>query len=260
MSNGAPAARPAAGLVGQVRWLDLSTPDVDAAAAFYSGLLGWRLESDDTPVGRYVIGLTDAGPVAGMMAPPAEDGEGAPPAWTVFFGVADAAAAFDRARGLGATGLQSPTEVPGGSLIAVVSDPAGAVVGLMESRGGEPLAWGRPGAATWVELQSRGVDASAAFYGDLLEWTPGPEDDGYRMLQRQGQPVAGLMAMPPEVPADVPSYWLVYFAVDDVEAAVRRVEELGGSVVVSTMTVQEMRFAVVADPSGAVFALLRTPA
>ncbi|WP_101541086.1 VOC family protein [Blastococcus aggregatus] len=249
---------PDARRLGQVCWIDLSTPDVDAAAVFYSSLLGWRLESADTPLGRYVSGVTDAGPVAGMMAPPAADGEGVPPAWTVFFGVADAAAAFDRAGSLGATGLQPPTEVPGGSLIAVVSDPAGAVVGLMESRGSDPLGWGRPGAAAWVELQSRAVDASVAFYGDLLDWTPAPEDDGYRILHRQGQPVAGAMAMPPEVPAEVPSYWLVYFAVDDVDAAVRRVEELGGSVVVPTMTVQEMRFAVVADPAGAVFALLRT--
>jgi predicted enzyme related to lactoylglutathione lyase len=61
------------------------------------------------------------------------------------------------------------------------------------------------------------------------------------------------MAVPAEVPPEVRCYWMVYFAVDDVDRACTRAEELGGSKLVPAMTVQDMRFAVVEDPLGAVF-------
>ena len=249
----APGSRP----LGTLAWVDLTTPDVAAAADFYSRLFGWKLESEETPMGRHVIGVTGAGPTAGMMSPP--PGEvGPPPAWAVFFAVADVAEAFDHASRLGATGLQPPTEIPGGDRIAVVTDPAGAVVGLMESHGGDSMAWGESGAVAWVETQSRDLQASGAFYESLMGWTQGPEADGYRIFERDGVQVAGLMAVPAEVPNEVPSYWMVYFAVDDVDRACARAGELGGSTLVPAMTVQGMRFAVLEDPLGAVFALLRT--
>ncbi|SEO84411.1 VOC family protein [Trujillonella endophytica] len=244
--------------VGSLAWIDLTTPDVDAAGSFYSRLLGWELESADTPMGRYVTGSVGAGPVGGMMAPaPGEDA--APPAWALFFGVADADRAVDAARRLGATVLQPPMEIPGGGRIAVVTDPAGAVAGLLEPGDGGSTVRGEPGAVAWVECQSRDVPASEAFYAELLGWHARPPSDGYRVLELGGEQVAGLMAMPDEVPSAVPGYWLPYFAVDDVDSACGRVEELGGGVLVPPRTVQDLRFAVAQDPAGAVFGLLRTP-
>ncbi|MFQ1002389.1 VOC family protein [Modestobacter sp. SSW1-42] len=242
---------------GTAAWLDLTTPDLDAAADFYSRLLAWDLEAAETPMGRYVTGSIDAGPVAGMMAAP-PDATDTVPAWAVFFDVTDVDEVFDRARRLGGTGLQPPTRVPGGARIAVVGDPAGAVVGLLQSDGGTPMAWGVTGAVAWVECQSRDVEASEAFYADLLGWTRGGEVDGYRVLECGGEQVAGLMTMPAEVPAEAPSCWLAYFAVDDVGAACARAAELGGTVVVPPMTLQDTTFAVMTDPFGALFAVLGT--
>ncbi|WP_236828676.1 MULTISPECIES: VOC family protein [unclassified Blastococcus] len=240
--------------VGTVAWLDLTTPDVDVAASFYAHLLGWRLESADTPVGRYVVGSVGAGPVAGMMAPEAAGGPA--PAWVPFFGVADAADALERAGDLGATALQPPTQVPSGARIAVVADPAGAVVGLIEPSGGPAPARGVTGAVAWVEIQTRDPAASEAFYTVLMGWTAGPPADGYRVFERAGEPVAGLLAMPAAVPAEVPSYWLAYFGVADLDRACARVGELGGTVLVPVTTVSGMPFAVAEDPAGATFGLL----
>jgi predicted enzyme related to lactoylglutathione lyase len=66
-----------------------------------------------------------------------------------------------------------------------------------------------------------------------------------------------MMDMPPMVPAEVPSHWLVYFAVDDTDASVAKAQELGGSVRMPPMDVPVGRFAVVADPQGATFAVIR---
>jgi len=247
-------------LAGRPVWVDLATPDPDAAARFYAALLGWSIEASTTPAGRYVIGSVAQGPAAGMMAP---DPPGIPPSWTVLFKVEDLDDACARAGAAGATVLQPPMAIPGGDRIAILDDPAGAVVGLMDTA--QSMAWGARGAVGWVETQSRDVAASRAFYATVLSWTARPgdagtdagTDAGYQMFHLDGVPVAGLMATPPEVPAEVPSAWLVYFAVADVDAATAEAARAGGTVLVTPMTVADMRFAVLADPAGAVFGLLQ---
>jgi predicted enzyme related to lactoylglutathione lyase len=62
-----------------------------------------------------------------------------------------------------------------------------------------------------------------------------------------------MMQKPPMLPADVPPHWAVYFAVADTDAAVARIAELGGSVMMPPMDIEPGRFAVVADPYGAAF-------
>ena len=59
--------------------------------------------------------------------------------------------------------------------------------------------------------------------------------------------------MPSDVPAEAPSQWATYFTVADCAAAQDRCRELGGQVLLPTMEVGRMRFAVLADPQGATF-------
>jgi predicted enzyme related to lactoylglutathione lyase len=55
------------------------------------------------------------------------------------------------------------------------------------------------------------------------------------------------------MPAEVPPFWAVYFSVADTDAAVARITELGGSVMMPPMDIEPGRFATVADPTGATF-------
>ena len=64
--------------------------------------------------------------------------------------------------------------------------------------------------------------------------------------------------MGPQDPADLPPHWLAYFAVADTDAVVDKAKQLGGSVLVPPMTIEPGRFAVLADPQGAVFAVIKT--
>jgi hypothetical protein len=59
------------------------------------------------------------------------------------------------------------------------------------------------------------------------------------------------------VPPQVPAHWLVYFGVDDTDAAVSTVQANGGSLMVGPMDIQPGQFAIVADPAGAPFAILK---
>jgi predicted enzyme related to lactoylglutathione lyase len=64
--------------------------------------------------------------------------------------------------------------------------------------------------------------------------------------------------MDAKTPAEVPSNWTVYFGVDDVDAAFQRVIELGGRELFAPQDFPGGRFAIVTDPQGAAFGLLKT--
>ena len=72
-----------------------------------------------------------------------------------------------------------------------------------------------------------------------------------------GRVIGGMMHMGPQFPAEVPNNWLVYFAVDDTDAAVAKITELGGSVMMQPMDIDAGRFAVVGDTAGAAFAVIK---
>jgi predicted enzyme related to lactoylglutathione lyase len=113
-----------------------------------------------------------------------------------------------------------------------------------------------PGTPSWVELSSQDPDASASFYGELMDWTtsePGPADQtgGYRMFQQGGQSVGGLMGHMQEGQRTA---WMTYVSVADADATATAVKSAGGNVLVEPMDVMDIgRMAVFADPTGAVF-------
>lgn len=113
-----------------------------------------------------------------------------------------------------------------------------------------------PGTPCWVELSSPDVEASTAFYRELMSWRatePGPleETGGYRIFEQDGQSVAGLMR---HLREGQPTAWATYISVADAEETANKVKAAGGRVVVEPMDVMDIgHMAVFADPTGAVF-------
>jgi uncharacterized protein len=248
-----------AGTYGAPNWVDLSTSDVEGAIDFYATLLGWTVARSDTPMGMYAIGAVGDLEVAGMMQHvPAE---GMPPLWTVFFYVEDVDATAATVQAAGGAVLQPAFDLPD-ARIAVVADPTGGMFGIISGPRPSGVYLDRgTGTVRWVELLTRDPHAVASFYAEVFGWKA--ETDlrspvAYTMFTLDGDEVAGMMMMPDQVPADVPAYWSVYFAVADAGAAVARTAELGGSVVAPPMDTGEGTFAVLEDPQGAVFSILDT--
>ena len=69
--------------------------------------------------------------------------------------------------------------------------------------------------------------------------------------------IAGAWEMNPMVPAEVPSYWQIYFTVEDVDSAFRKAIDLGATEFLSPQDFPGGRFAIVSDPEGASFGLLK---
>ena len=243
---------------GTPTWVDLSTPDVEAAAGFYEGLLGWTIDKHASPVGDYYLGTVSGHEVGGMMAAAPQEA-GLPATWTVLFEVADVDATVAAVEEGGGSILEQPFDLPD-ARIAILADCTGGVFGVV-SNATPTGTWlsSAPGAVCWVELLTRDPDAAIGFYERVFGWHVSTEIYGevrYTTFTLDGELVAGAMMMPDEVPAELSAVWSVSFAVEDCPASERRARELGGQVVKPTTRVGQGRFAVVEDPQGATLQLM----
>ena len=240
-----------------ISWVDLAAVDLDAATAFYAGLFGWDSFNDgETP---YTIYLSGEHAVAGAMELTPEMGE-MPPVWSVYVNVVDADATLAAATAAGGAIFQEPFDIPDGGRIAVVADPAGAVICLFEGQGDSGMkVMDEVGAPCWFDCMSRDAAASIAFYETVFGWTSETMDMGdmqYTVFSNNGAPTAGTMAMPPMVPAEVPSHWQVNFVVADADVAAAYVADNGGTVTMPPNDTPFGRAAGMMDPWGAVFSVI----
>ncbi|BBZ40264.1 VOC family protein [Mycobacterium conspicuum] len=111
------------------------------------------------------------------------------------------------------------------------------------------------GTPNWVGLQTTAQSAAKQFYASLLGWSfddsPMPQGGVYSMATVKGEKVAAITPMPPGAPEGRPPMWNTYIAVDDVDAAVYKVEPAGGQVLMAPVDIGEAgRMAIVADPTG----------
>ena len=244
---------------GTFCWVELTTSDQDAAKSFYGALLGWR--ADDRPVGDggYVYSMmqVDGQTVAAIATQPDQQREaGVPPLWNSYVSVADADAAAARAAELGATVHAPPFDVMDVGRMAVIQDPQGAFFEIWQPREhfGASLV-NAPGALVWNELASPDLEASSAFYGALFGWRIAPFEGSPEPYLSIKVGEANNGGIRPNQQPGPPPHWLVYFGVEDLDAALARVPELGGSVHAGPIDIQIAKIAVVGDPQGAIFAL-----
>jgi uncharacterized protein len=121
----------------------------------------------------------------------------------------------------------------------------------------EPDTW------SWNELMTTDVDASKTFYNAVFGWDAVTHEGGmmaYTEFQLAGRSIAGMMKKPPMIPAEVPPNWGVYFSVEDADATIDKIKELGGSLVMGPMDMEPGRLAVVRDPAGATFNIIKLKA
>lgn len=118
------------------------------------------------------------------------------------------------------------------------------------------------GSFIWYELMTPDPDASRAFYEAAIGWTIGAQPAGemdYRMIAAPDGQVGGVMRITPEMRSSgARPVWLGYLGVDDVDAMVAQVQAAGGTVTMPAWDIPGIgRFAMLADPQGAPFYVMR---
>src|SRR5687767_6026995 len=243
---------------GTPSWVDIGAPDVEAAAAFYSGLFGWAVPEAAPDSGGYRMAMLQEKPVAGIG--PAQDP--GPPRWTTYVSVADVDATAAAVTAAGGSVLLEPMDVLDAGRMAVFADSTGVVFSVWQPQLhiGAQLA-NEAGTLCWTELNSRDTEKAAAFYEAVFGWKAdtSTEPMQYTQFLLDGRSIAGMLDMTGRVPDEVPAHWLVYFGSNDVDADVATATSAGGQAFVGPMDIPTGRFAVLGDPQGAMFAVFNMP-
>jgi predicted enzyme related to lactoylglutathione lyase len=114
--------------------VELMSTDVGKAKAFYGKLFDWKLEDMPMPdKSTYTILGVGDGTGGGLMKNPIP---GAPSMWMPYVLVDDLKAATAKAKSLGGTVMKEDVEVQGMGIFTIITDPAGAMLGLWETTGG----------------------------------------------------------------------------------------------------------------------------
>jgi len=237
---------------GTPSWVDLGSPDPQAAAAFYGGLFGWTAEMDPRPdAGGYGMFTLRGKHVAGLGP---QMNTNMPPFWSVYVTVADADEALAKAAAAGGTVVMGPMDVFDAGRMGIVQDSVGSFVSIWQPGqhiGAELV--NEAGTFAWNELATTDVAAAKEFYQSVFGWglDAGASSDSAAIFAVDGKVVCGAhLAGEGEFPA-----WSVWFAVDDCDASAARVGELGGSILMPPNDMDFGRGAVVADPQGAVLGI-----
>lgn len=239
-------------------WVDLATSDAAAARDFYTKLFGWSMElSEDPQYGGYAtakFGDKSAGGIG-----PKQD-ESAPTTWSLYIGTDDIDGLAAKVQGAGGTVAAPPFDVGDQGRMAVFQDPSGAFISAWQPVQMTHFTAGVPNAFGWAELNARGLERAVDFYESVFGWShstsPFGEGQEYTTLELDGEPMAGALEMSELQPPEVPSYWMVYFAVEDVDSSFQKAVQLGASEMVAPQDMPGGRFAIVSDPQGATFGLL----
>lgn len=248
---------------GSTTWLDVSVHDVPAATAFYSGLFGWEFEDMGEEFNHYHLIRSDGALVGGLMdvtGMTCPDGDPLPAAWTVYLLVDDIDATVRRVTEHGGVAVSGPHPVSDMGSNAVVLDSTQAGVGLWQAGSLEGFDFtGSPGSPVWFELMTHDFDGASDFYtkvvgADLVPMSEPMDDDSFRYVTNgpEGKNGWGICDATGVMPKEALG-WRLYFGVEAADAAVARVQELGGSLLDGPVDSPFGRIATIADPEGATF-------
>lgn len=240
---------------GDPCWLDLGTPDIEAAKTFYSELFGWRFEDTGDEFNHYNMATVNGLTVAGAM--PTQDPQESA-AWGIYLR-ADDLDATQRTFGEGGGQiLLEPIQVGARGHMMIGFDTTGTLIGAWQAEDFDGYEiYGQHGTPCRFELLTTDYEGSLAFYRDVFGWQTsvlsGTDEFRYSTLGKGEHATAGIMDA---AGADLGSLWQVYFGVDDTDQALARVGELGGTVLRGPVDREFGRIAQLTDPSGAAFMIV----
>jgi uncharacterized protein len=244
-------------LPGKFVWFELVSRDAKKAQAFYGEVLGWKVEP--VPMGGSTYDTILAGDtMLGGYAAPNKAGQ--PSHWISYVSVEDVDAAANAAARNGGKVVDAPSDLPGVGRTARIADPQGAELRLFNNVTGDPedTLSAPAGRFIWNELHTGDPEKALSFYEKVVGFShrsmtsPGGT---YHILSKGGVDRGGVTN---QLPPGVPPHWLPYVAVDDADATVARARRLGATIQFGPEDIPGIgRFAVLADPTGAVLAIMK---
>lgn len=242
-------------------WVSLMVHDLAASQAFYHELFGWEFRDGPDQLGPYVRAVQDGHAVAGLgqMA----SGLRRPVAWLPYIATDDADVTTALVRDCGGTLAVGPLDAQQVGRLAIAADLSGAAFGVWQPGTHHGVPYRElAGSPVWTKLVTSDATPAGKFYSMVFGYEALPEPElpsstDYLALRLHGIPIGGIEGVGAAVPHDRGPHWLTYFSAPDVDGTAERLVELGGRLLTEPADSPFGRFAEVADPEGAPFALIR---
>ena len=254
---------------GAFIWYELISADPAASKSFYDAVVGWKIDADQVAPGvdYRMIKRSDGGNAGGVLTLTDEmRSHGARPIWLGYLHVEDVDATVAAIEADGGQVMRASWDQPGVGRLALVADPQGAPLYLMDplppegaAAASDVFSVDQPQHVRWNELSTSDQDAAVAFYKRHFGWEQeGGMDMGamgnYAFVQHDGVGIGAIMPRMPEMPVTL---WTYYVGVDDIDLAVGAVTSGGGQILNGPMEIPGGEYALNAvDPQGAAFGLV----
>lgn len=254
---------------GDPMWVDLGSDQFELSKKFYTELFGWEFIDTGAEFGHYNIitlnGERIGGAMNSLIGPegPLEEAP-TPNAWSIYFKADDIEKSVQAVADAGGTVIFPPLNVGNMGKMAFVLDGAGAAFGVWEDGKdfqGSAVDQGI-GTPTWFESMSKDLDAAIPVYQATFNWEIGWMDTAESPVRYafnsgdEASATAGLCDASSFLPDDVPSYWRVYFQVENTDMTIEKIQNLGGIILDGPMDSPYGRVATVAGPDGASFQIV----
>lgn len=244
---------------GTFSWADCSSTDWAGGKQFYADVLGW--ETEDLPMGEgmfYTMFKQDGETVGAINQMQAEmQAQGVSSHWVNYITVDDVDALVDKVTEFGGTVVAEPFDVFDDGRMMMIQEPTGATVALWQAKNtiGAELV-NTVGAMLWNELLTRDMQKSMDFFGELLGWEYQQDgENDYYMIVNKGRMNGGILEIDEDM-GDMPSNFMAYYNVADLDASLEKVKSGGGAVHIQGDAEGVGKFAMIADPQGALLYLM----
>lgn len=235
-------------------WSDLSTFDIESTKVFYKHCFSWNYHELDN---SYIVCEVDNNPSSGIYTMPDKfQSIGMPSFWMSYIKVQDIQQTVNDAKEFGAIVEIQPQAAPGGGLIALIRDPAGAGFTCYEGEGlDDNRKSGSFGCTVWNELHVSDISKIESFYTHVFGWSIKPSSDIDRYLiyssVNDTEAIAGIQVTSNSVKGDK-EYWGVYFCVNSLATMSKNIKQNGGKIV-AEQPLGNQPAVLAYDPQGAAF-------
>lgn len=251
-------------------WYELMSPDPAASKRFYDAVVGWSIATESVAPGiEYrMIGRSDGGNAGGVLTLTDDMvSGGARPVWLGYLHADDVDSTVAAIKSDGGGVKMEPWDQPGVGRLAMITDPSGAPIYLMDpippedqpDAASDVFSVDQPQRVRWNELWSGDPAQAVDFYRRHFGWSQegemGMGEMGkYHFVQHDGVSIGAIMPRMPDMPQ---SMWNFYIGVDDIDRATAAAKDGGGQIVNGPMEIPGGEYAVNGvDPQGALFGLV----
>lgn len=247
---------------GKFVWFELKTREAAAGQAFYTEVLPWTTSEMPMPGGgaytMFHAGERAIGGIARIDEGKDEAAPDVPNHWLSWVSVEDVDATAAAVTAHGGRVVAGPMDMGDMMRMAFCTDAEGAAFAILKSNQGDaPDTQSYPGIFHWNELYSDDGAVASAFYASVFGYevqTMPMGGSSYYMLKSGGTMRGGIMTKPEP---GIPSMWLPYVHVEDVDAVVAKAVAGGSKLLKEVMEIPEVgRFGMLLDPAGAAIAFM----